>query len=83
MNLADNAAATARGNSTINVVTYTIGLGGNGGVDDVLLKRMANDPLSNIYDNTKPDGLYVYAPNSSQLNSAFARIAGEILRLAQ
>lgn len=83
MNLADNAAAAARANTTLNVITYTIGLGGNGGVDDVLLKRMANDPLSNIYNNTKPDGLYVYAPNSTQLNSAFARIAGEILRLAQ
>jgi hypothetical protein len=83
MNLADNAAAAARANSTLNVVTYTIGLGANGGVDDVLLKRMANDPLSNIYDSTKTDGLYVYAPNSSDLNSAFARIAGEILRLAQ
>jgi hypothetical protein len=83
MNLADNAAAAARNNSTLNVVTYTIGLGSNGGVDDVLLKRMANDPLSNIYNNAKPDGLYVYAPNSAALNSAFARIAGEILRLAQ
>jgi hypothetical protein len=83
MNLADNAAATARANTTLNVITYTIGLGSNGGVDDVLLKRMANDPLSNIYTSTKPDGLYVYAPKSTELNGAFARIAGEILRLAQ
>jgi hypothetical protein len=65
MNLADNAATSARANSTLNVVTYTIGLGANGGLDDVL----ANDPLSNIYDSTKPDGLYVFAPNSSDLNS--------------
>jgi hypothetical protein len=83
MNLADNAAATVRGNTTINPVTYTIGLGGNGGVDDALLKRMANDPGSAIHDATKTDGLYVYAPNSSDLNQAFSRIASEILRLAQ
>ncbi|MBL8238413.1 MAG: VWA domain-containing protein [Bryobacterales bacterium] len=83
MNLADNAAATARANTTINPVTYTIGLGGNGGVDEGLLKRMANDPGSAVHDATKTDGLYVYAPNSSDLNQAFARIASEILRLAQ
>lgn len=83
MNLADNSATAARNNTTINPVIYTIGLGGNGGVDDVLLKRMANDPESEIHDATRIDGLYVYAPNSSDLNQAFARIASEILRLAQ
>jgi len=83
MNLADNAAATARTNSTLNIITYTLGLGGNGGVDATLLKRMANDPTSDIYDDTKVDGLYVYAASSADLNAAFARIASEILRLAQ
>lgn len=82
-NLADNAATSVRNNSTLNVVTYTIGLDGNGGVDSTLLRRMANDLASPIYDDTKTAGLYVYAPNSSDLNQAFARIASEILRLAQ
>jgi len=82
-NLADNAAASIRTNTNLNVVTYTLGLGSNGGVDDVLLKRMANDPLANNYDNTKTDGLYVFAANSADLNAAFARIASEILRLAK
>lgn len=52
-------------------------------MDDTLLKRMANDLTANNYDNTKVNGLYVYAPNSRDLNQAFARIAGENLRLGQ
>jgi len=83
INLADNAATTIRSNTTLNVITFTLGLDGNGGVDDVLLKRMANDPASNNFDNTKTEGVYVYAANSADLNAAFARIASEILRLAR
>jgi hypothetical protein len=83
MNLADNAAALARSHPSLIIVTYTLGLGSNGGVDDVLLRRMANDPDSPIFDSTKPDGLYVYAASPAELNVAFARIASEILRLAQ
>jgi len=83
MNLADNAAAAARNNTALGVVTYTIGLGSNGGVDDTLLQRMANDLDSPIYDNTKVNGIYIYAPSSADLGNAFARIASEILRLAQ
>ncbi len=83
INLADNAAAAARNNTSLGVVTYTIGLGSNGGVDDTLLKRMANDLSSPIYDNTKSNGIYIYAPSSADLGNAFARIASEILRLAQ
>ncbi len=83
MNLADNAAATARNNPDLGIVTYTIGLGSNGGVDDELLQRMANDLDSSSYDNTKVNGLYIFAPSSADLGNAFARIASEILRLAQ
>ena len=63
-------------------MTFTIGLDGNGGIDEELLRRMANDPSSTNYDVTKPPGLYVYAPNSAALNSAFVRVASEALRLA-
>lgn len=83
MNLADNAAQTARANTTLNIITFTLGLGANGGVDDDLLMRMANDPGSSIHDSTKLDGEYVYAASAADLNAAFARIASEILRLAQ
>ena len=82
-NAAVSAAATARNNATLNVVTYSIGLGSNGGVDADFLKRMSNDLASPTFDNTKAAGLYVYAPNSTDLNQAFARVASEILRLAQ
>jgi hypothetical protein len=47
------------------------------------LERVANDPRSPIYDSTKPTGLYVYAATSADLQSAFAAVAGEILRLAR
>ena len=82
-NTAVNAATIARNNSTLNVVTYSIGLGSNGGVDADFLKRMSNDLASPTFDNTKAPGLYVFAPNSTDLNQAFARVASEILRLAQ
>lgn len=78
INLADNAAATIRNNTTLNPVTYTIGLGA---VDPVLLKRMANATDSPIYDDTKEHGIYAYASDSSQLNLAYSRILSDILRL--
>ncbi|MCP2937782.1 hypothetical protein NK983_34305, partial [Salmonella enterica subsp. enterica serovar Typhimurium] len=60
---------------------YTLGLGT--GVDATLLRRMANDPASPIYDSTKQIGLYAYAPNAADLSRAFAQIASEILRLTR
>jgi hypothetical protein len=47
------------------------------------MKRVANDPSSPAYDSSEPTGLYVFAPNNTQLNQAFARVASEILRIAQ
>ena len=82
-NTAVNAATVARNNATLNVLTYTIGLGSNGGVDADFLMRMSNDLASPTFDNTKVPGLYVFAPNSTDLNQAFARVASEILRIAQ
>ena len=49
----------------------------------MLMRRMSNDPTSPIYDNTKMDGLYVFAANSTQLSMAFYRIASEVLRIAR
>lgn len=79
-NIADNAATLIRANTTLNVITYTLGLSAD---DPVLLKRMANDPLSSNFDNTKVDGLYVHADAPADLSAAFERIASEILRLAK
>lgn len=79
-NATDNAAKRIRQNMSMPTIFYVIGLGD---VDSTLLKRVANDPSSPTYDRNEPTGLYVYAPDKTQLNQAFARIASEILRLAQ
>ena len=71
------------GNTTLDVIKHTIGPDGNGGGNNSLLKRMANDLTANNHDNTKVNGLYWYAPDSTDLNQAFARIAGEIRRWSQ
>jgi hypothetical protein len=60
---------------------YTIGLGA---VDDVLLKRIANDPsLTPNPVAAGNQGLYVYAADATQLDLAFTRVASELLRLAR
>jgi Flp pilus assembly protein TadG len=86
-NALDDAANRIRSNATLKPVIYVIGLGGNGGVDDVLLRRVANDPSSirdpkGHFDENQAAGLYVYSPTTAQLHAAFMRIASEILRLS-
>jgi len=67
--------------SLLNVVIFTIGLGS---VDDVLLKRIANDPtLTPNPVAAGKQGRYEYAGNATALNDAFTRVASEVLRLAQ
>jgi Flp pilus assembly protein TadG len=80
MNAADYAALALR---KLGVYVYTIGLDGDGGVDSNLLRRVANDTASQIYDSSQPTGLYVYTPNATQLSSAFNTIASEVLRISQ
>jgi Flp pilus assembly protein TadG len=85
MNAVDDAALTARNNTDLGVVTYSIALGDEDiaeAPDNVLLMRMANDPVSPTFDNTKLPGLFVFAPDNTQLHQAFARIASEILRIS-
>jgi hypothetical protein len=81
LNAADSLADRSRNNLTLKPVIYTLGLGT--GVDATLLRRMANDPASPIYDSSKQIGLYAYAPNAADLSRAFAQIASEILRLTR
>jgi Mg-chelatase subunit ChlD len=69
-------------NRTLAGVTiFSIGLGD---VDEVLLKRIANDrsltPNPVAAGNL---GLYVYAANATELDLAFTRVASEMLRLAR
>lgn len=81
-NVVDNVAAIARNDSRL-IVVYSIGLGAVTADNETLLKRVANDPESPIHTTSTPDGLYVYAPDSSALAQAFYQIASEILRLAR
>lgn len=85
-NAADNAAQQIRDDDTLNPVIYAIGLGDPDSTeppDEELMKRISNDPASPIYDETEPEGLYVFAPDNRQLAQAFYRVASEILRISQ
>jgi Flp pilus assembly protein TadG len=86
INAVDNAAQRIRNrelHNGINVLVYALGLGGAGEAEHDLLRRIANDPDSMIYDSSSLEGTYVYAPTPADLNLAFVRIASEILRYAQ
>ena len=53
-------------------------------VDDVLLKRIANDPSLTANPVAAGNaGRYVYAANATDLNLAFTQVASELLRLAR
>jgi Flp pilus assembly protein TadG len=80
LNLCDNAAKKARDHPDLKIVTYAIGLGFT--INHDLLRRMTNDLSSPIYDNTKLNGLYIHAPTIADINTAYSRIAGEVLRLS-
>jgi Flp pilus assembly protein TadG len=79
-NAADHSAQRIRGDDAYDPYIYVIGLGD---VDHDFNRRVANDPLSSIYDSTRQEGMYVYAPTPAELNYAFVRIASEILRIAR
>ncbi len=79
-NAADYAALKIRQDG---IFVYTIGLDGNGGLDNALLKRIANDPTGASYQSSQPAGMYAYAGNASQLAAAFNSIASEVLRISQ
>ncbi len=89
-----NAARGAAGNSAITI--YAIGLGAMLNSNEVttcaygsseyganILKRLANTSDSDKYQSSQPTGTYVYAADSSQLNSAFQKIRSIILRLSK
>jgi Flp pilus assembly protein TadG len=95
-NAADNAASrirTAASPNTngvtgltalSNILILTIGLGNsNYPANGDLLERIANDPRGSSYNSAYPTGLYVSAPTTADLATAFAAVASEILRLAK
>lgn len=81
-NLSVNTAARARRDPDVEATIYTIGLGGGAyPADEELLRMIANDPASVAYNSSEPQGLYVYAPDASQLRNAFRRVASQVTRL--
>ena len=79
-NLANRAGDTG---GNMNIAIYAIGYTGNGGCDDGLLKRVANDKSATGYDSTQRTGIYVSAGDKTGLANAFNVIASAILRLAR
>jgi hypothetical protein len=92
-NSVDNAASAIRNDANLsgragdsqnmNIQIFAIGYLGNGGVDDGLLKRVANDQSSSSFDATEPIGRYVPASDSVGLANAFSSVASSVLRLSQ
>ncbi len=101
-NLVDNAADFARTDHFLpngstaypGTLIFTVGLGGNGGVDHTLLQRVANDPNASPdggvtysayagYHVNQPVGTYIYSSDSTELSAAFQKIASQILRISK
>lgn len=87
-NSAVNQAISIRQDPTLQPVIFTIGLGsGVGTTEQQFLERVANDPRAPAdqygYDSNYAAGTFVYAPDATELQTAFYEIASEILRLSQ
>jgi Flp pilus assembly protein TadG len=84
-NATDQAGYRIRHDANLGILIYSIGL--NRGLwppDPVLMLRLSNvnNPQNHTYESSLPEGLYVMAPSTSELNAAFAKVASEILRLS-
>ena len=66
----------------LNVAIYAIGYLGNGGIDQGLLRDVANDKSASSYNSSQATGMYVAAADPNALASAFTTVASAILRLA-
>jgi len=83
-NLTINTAARARQDAGLPITIYSIGVGGaEYPADHELMRMVANDPLAATYSSSEATGIYVYAPDASQLKRGFRRVASEIHRLVQ
>jgi hypothetical protein len=80
VNLANRAGDTT---GNMNIQLYVIGYTGNGGCDDGLLKRVANDAGAAGYNAAQPQGQYYSASNGAELADAYQKLASDLLRLAR
>jgi hypothetical protein len=85
VNLPNRAGDTypTGGQNNMGISIYVIGYSGNGGCDDGLLKRVANDINAAGYDSTQPRGKYYSAANGAELAAAYEQLASDLLRLAR
>jgi len=95
-NMVENIANAARGGAGNAAVTiHSIGLGARLRSNEVttcaygpieygesIMKRLANATDSESYNSAQPSGIYVYAADASQLNSAFQKVRSAVLRLS-
>jgi hypothetical protein len=97
-NAADMAARQIHGDTTLSPIIYTMGyagtVSGSGGVDTVLLERMANckagvpcgpggaNATSTVYNSTIPSGMYLQIQTVDDVTPAFQALLSEILRLS-
>ncbi|MDZ7636936.1 MAG: hypothetical protein U5J83_01550 [Bryobacterales bacterium] len=88
MNTSIDQARRIRANGALRPVIYLIGLGDESASEPpnhVFMKKMANSIDSPTYDDTQQTGMYIFvqvSDQSSGLQEAFQRVAGEILRLS-
>jgi Flp pilus assembly protein TadG len=86
VNALDNAAQRARLDASaanMPFIVYTVGLGNSGGVNDELLKRIANDPTALAFQSAYSAGTYIYTPDTAHLAQAFGQIADDIMRISK
>jgi Mg-chelatase subunit ChlD len=83
MNAAEDAANTARADSTTNIIVFSIGLGGaQDTFPGQFLDHVANTAQSDTFNSAQPSGQYIYVTGAGQLGSAFQSIASFVLRLS-
>jgi hypothetical protein len=80
---ANQANRTGDTTGTMPIQIYVIGYTGNGGCDDGLLKRVANDRSAAGYDSTQTIGQYYSANDGAQLADAYNALASDLLRLSR
>lgn len=85
-NLALNVATSAQADSALGTgaVVYTIGLGSATVTsnEDFLL-RIANDESSPAYNSSLPKGEFIFAPTVNELQAAFDKVRGHVIRLTR
>lgn len=95
-NMLENVANAARSESANPIHIFTIGLGnaltsleigfcgyGSNETGANILKRLANVPGVDTYNQNQPEGVYVHAKDATQLAAAFNQVVSAILRISK